>query len=91
MPTSLASGQYLAQNANLAKSEFRDVNLSESKFADVSLSGAKFDDVSLKGAVFHDVALINVTIENANYEGMRIDGILVTELLRVYRERNHQG
>jgi hypothetical protein len=27
-----------------------------------------------------------VTIEDANLEGMRIDGVLVTDLLRAYRQ-----
>jgi uncharacterized protein YjbI with pentapeptide repeats len=64
----------------------------------VNLCGAKFDDVNLRGVEFHNVALTNskihdaclgdVVIEKAGYEGIRIEGILVTELLRVYRVQN---
>jgi hypothetical protein len=34
------------------------------------------------------VCLGDVTIEDANLTGMRIDGILVTDLLRVYRQQS---
>ena len=61
-----------------------------------ALSGAKYLDVNLRDTVFENIALTrskirnaclgDVSIEDANYTGMRIEGILVTELLRVYRE-----
>lgn len=86
MPTPLDSGCYRAENANLAGSEFSDVNLSEARFGDVNLRGAEFVNVALTNASIRDACLGNVTVDDANYEGMRIEGILVTELLRVYRE-----
>jgi uncharacterized protein YjbI with pentapeptide repeats len=83
------------ENADLSGSEFVNTNLSAAQFSDVSLAGAQFTDVNLSGARFEDVALTHTVIRNANcsrltiedacYEGMLIDGILVTELLRVYR------
>jgi uncharacterized protein YjbI with pentapeptide repeats len=86
------------ENENLAGSEFINVNLSGAKFHDVNLSGAEFADVNLAGARFEDVALKDVVIRNANctgltiedacYEHMRIDGILVTDLLDAYRNRS---
>ncbi|MGV3721657.1 MAG: pentapeptide repeat-containing protein [Actinomycetota bacterium] len=86
MSTPLASGCYRAHQANLAGSEFLDVNLSGARFNDVNLRGAEFINVALTNAVIRDVCLSDVTIQEASYEGMRIEGILVTELLRVYRE-----
>ncbi|MBU1282516.1 MAG: pentapeptide repeat-containing protein, partial [Gammaproteobacteria bacterium] len=46
--------------------------------------GSSFSDVSLAGATFHNVDLSNVVITDANLDGMLINGILVSELLRVY-------
>jgi uncharacterized protein YjbI with pentapeptide repeats len=87
MPSALSSGTYHAENANLAGSAFVDVNLERAKFHDVNLRGADFDDVALTGTTIHNACLGDVTISDANYAGMKIEGILVTELLRVYRER----
>ena len=38
--------------------------------------------------VICNACLGDVSIADANYTGMRIDGILVSELLRVYREHH---
>ena len=54
----------------------------------VNLRGAVFTNAALSGATIRDACLADVSIADAGYEGMRIEGILVTELLRVYRERN---
>jgi hypothetical protein len=43
------------------------------------LSGSHFHDVDLRESVFADV--------NANLESMTIEGVLVSELFRAYRER----
>ena len=75
-------------NTNLHGAQFRNVNLAEARFADVNLSGARFEDMALTGAVFHEVNCSDVLIADGRYDGMRIDGILVTELLRVYRAKN---
>jgi uncharacterized protein YjbI with pentapeptide repeats len=87
MPTPLASGTYHANNVNLSDSVFHNTKLSGAKFDDVNLRGAEFHNVALTGASIRDACLGEFTIEDANYEGMRIEGILVTDLLRVYREQ----
>jgi uncharacterized protein YjbI with pentapeptide repeats len=89
MSVPLPSGTYLADNANLSGSVFHNVNLSGAKFDDVNLRGAEFNNVGLTNGKFHDVCLGDVAIDHASYQGMKIEGILVTELLRVYRE--HHG
>ena len=86
MATPLPSGTYQAADADLSRSEFRNVNLSAATFDDVSLRGASFHNVALTGATFRNICFGEVSIADANYEGMRIDGILVTELLRAYAE-----
>ena len=89
MPIALPSGQYRAENSLLAGSEFVDTNLEGSSFHDVNLRRADFSDVALTGAKIQNACLGDVTIVDANYIGMCIEGILVTDLLRVYKE--HAG
>jgi uncharacterized protein YjbI with pentapeptide repeats len=88
MSTPLISGVYKADNANIAGSEFHNVNLSTSKYNDVNLRDSVFDDVDLTRATIRNACMADVSIADANYTGMRIEGILVTELLRVYQETN---
>ncbi len=88
MPTPLPTGKYRAECAVLAESAFVDSNLERSRFHDVNLRASDFVDVDLTGSTIRDANLGDVSITDANYTGMRIDGILVTELLRVYRERH---
>lgn len=87
MSTELESGNYFADDADLSGSSFLNVNLSGARFERVNLQGAVFSDVALTSSAFSNVNMSRVAIEDANYEGMTIEGILVTELLRVYRER----
>ena len=89
MPTTLPSGKYRSQHTVLAESEFVDTNLERSKFHDVNLRASEFVDVALTGSTIRNACLGDVSIADANYTGMRIEGILVTDLLRVYRE--HRG
>ena len=87
MPTDLADGPCHADNVCLAGSTFTHSSLEGAKFHDVDLRGAAFVDVALTGARLSNLCLGDVTIADANYAGMRIEGILVTELLRVYRQQ----
>ena len=64
------------------------MNLSGSRFDDVNLRDTVLDYVSLARSKIRNACLGDLSIEDANYSGMRIDGFLVTELLRVYRERH---
>jgi len=68
------SEQITAVNVALKASVFRDTDLSGSQFEDVNLSDCRFRDVNLSG----------VDIADANLEGMRINGVLVNELLAAY-------
>jgi uncharacterized protein YjbI with pentapeptide repeats len=88
MPIDLASGQYRADHVSLAGSSFTHSSLEGASFVDVNLRGAQFVDVALTGARLSNLCLGDVTIEDANYAGMRVEGILVTELLRVYRQQS---
>lgn len=91
MSVPLPSGTYCADNANLSGSVFYNVNLSGAKFDDVNLRGVEFNNVGLTNSKFHNICLGDVTIEHASYQGMKIEGILVTELLSVYHEYSAAG
>ncbi|MEK0450071.1 MAG: hypothetical protein RL088_2339 [Verrucomicrobiota bacterium] len=75
-------------NTNLSAAEFRDVRLAAARFVDVNFSEALFEDVALTRCVTRNANCSHLTIEDACYEGMLIDGIPVTELLRVYRSKH---
>jgi uncharacterized protein YjbI with pentapeptide repeats len=87
MRKALPNGHYRAENAALAGSEILNTNLEGAKFHDANLRAADFSDVDLNGATIRNACLIDVTIADANYTGRRIEGILVADLLRVFRER----
>ena len=75
MPTTLPTGKYRAEHAVLAESEFVDTNLERSKFRDVNLRASEFEDVALTGSTIRNACLGDVSIADANYTGMRIEGI----------------
>jgi hypothetical protein len=85
LASTIPSGQHSVEDAKLTGSTFRDVCLGGAVFEDVNLGDARFRDVNLSGARFDDVNLSRVEITNANYAGMTIDGISVSELLAAHR------
>jgi len=76
------------ENARPPKSSFIAVDLSTSTFEDVNLRGAMFLDVALSGATFRKVDFADASIAEANLEGMRINGVLVSDLFRAYSQLN---
>jgi len=72
-------------SADLAGSAFDDVNISGASFENVNLAKCRMHDVNLTGLVISNANLTGAAISRASMEGMTIDGILVTELLRIYR------
>jgi uncharacterized protein YjbI with pentapeptide repeats len=71
--------------SKLSGSSFVDVNMSGASFEDVNMSNCRMHDINLTGLTISDANLTDATISQAKFSGMKIDGILVTELLRVYR------
>jgi uncharacterized protein YjbI with pentapeptide repeats len=64
-------------NARLVRTRFQNVNFSQSNFTNVNLSEVSFVNVNL----------MHASITNANLTGMRINGILVSDLIEAYRAR----
>ena len=83
----LAAGQYRTENVSLAGSEFVDTSLEGAMFRDVNLRQADFSDVAFTGASIRNACMGDVTVADANYKGMRIDGVLVTDLLRAFHAK----
>jgi hypothetical protein len=79
------------EHTSLAGAQFNDVNLNAARFDDVNLQHATFTNVALTGATFDDVSLRNVSIADCNLEGMRINGILVSEMLIAYGRSTGSG
>lgn len=65
-----------------------DADLAGASFEDVNLRGAKFLDVALSGATFQNVNLADVGVGDAQLDGMRINGVLVSDLFRAYNSLN---
>lgn len=76
-----------AINANLSRSEFDDVNLQEASFTNVNLSMATFTDINFSGARLSNLNLTNVEIEACETTGMKIRGILVSDLFEAYKRK----
>jgi hypothetical protein len=74
-------------NADLSKSKFTDVNLCEAQFTDINLSKAIFTDINFSGAKFNNLNLTNVEIEACDTTGMKIRGVLVSELFAAYEKK----
>jgi len=70
-----------AANADLSSSTFNDVNMQDARFIDVNLSRSSFSDINFSGAKLSNVNLTNVAIDDCEIHGMKIRGVLVSELL----------
>jgi uncharacterized protein YjbI with pentapeptide repeats len=78
---------YRTADADLTESHFSNTRLEKSVFAIVNMHRRSFCDARFSYASFVDVNLANASIADSNLTGMRINGILVTELIRAYRDR----
>ncbi len=67
-------------DSNLESSTFDDVNLSNSTYENVNLGDSIFHNINLSGVSFSNLDMSNTEINNANIEGLKIHGILVTDL-----------
>jgi uncharacterized protein YjbI with pentapeptide repeats len=63
MEPTIKCGRHLAENANLAGSQFHNVNLSEADFNDVNLSKARFHNIN-----FSDVQIMAAQMGGALFK-----------------------
>ena len=71
-------------NVNLSNSHFANVNLSVSRFTEVNLTNAAIENANVSNVTFRNVNMSNVDIADAQTAGMRINGILLSDLLAAY-------
>jgi uncharacterized protein YjbI with pentapeptide repeats len=70
-------------NVSLQSAKFgRNCAMAHAKFDDANLSNAVFSDVNLQGAKFGNVNLKDVTIKDANIEGLTIFGYNIQALIK---------
>ena len=72
------------RNARLTKATFVNAAMPASEYDDVNLAASRFTNVNLTGVTLDDVNLTNVSITNANLSGMRIEGVLVGDMMRAH-------
>jgi hypothetical protein len=77
----------IVHDADLTESSFSDTKLEKSVFRNMNMHRSSFRDARLSEASFVDVDLANASIADSNLTGMRINGILVSELLQAYKKR----
>ncbi len=71
--------------AVLNDAKFSDCNMGGTEFDDVNLSQSTFNNINLAGTTFSNINFSNVEISDANLDGMKVNGILVTDLLQHYQ------
>ena len=64
---------------------YNDADLSESRFLDAKLL------IDLSESTFADASLTNVSIAASNLSGMKINGVLVSDLIQAYESRRTRG
>ncbi|MBS0664511.1 MAG: pentapeptide repeat-containing protein [Verrucomicrobia bacterium] len=74
-------------NSNLANSVFDDVNLQGASFNNVNLSKSTFADINFSGSRFDNLNFTQVEIGACDTTGMKIRGILVSDLFEAYRRQ----
>ena len=73
-----------ANDANLSGSSFVNVNLSGARIHNANCSGLSIDDVNLSGTRLTNANLSGMAFSVCQFHGATIDGIPITDLLRVY-------
>jgi uncharacterized protein YjbI with pentapeptide repeats len=72
-------------DTDVTDSHFANANLVHCRFQKVNFSHSKFTCVDFSEVSFADVDLTNASITDANLAGMKINGILVSDLLTAYQ------
>ncbi|MBT3270234.1 pentapeptide repeat-containing protein, partial [Candidatus Poribacteria bacterium] len=75
----------------MGRVEFDNVNLAAANFHNINMSGASFHGIELQNAKFMHVGLNHVELSDCTLEGTRINGMLVTDLIEAYEEKQASG
>jgi uncharacterized protein YjbI with pentapeptide repeats len=77
-------------NVGMARVEFDNVNLSDASFNNINMSRVSFHGINFDGAKFTAVGFTNVTIDDCELAGLKIRGILVTDMMDAYNKMHGQ-
>lgn len=77
-------------NVGLKDGVFDNMMMENARFNNINMTGANVNYVNLEGSKFTECYLKNVEIEGSETKGMKIDGILVSDMIAAY-ERAQQG
>jgi uncharacterized protein YjbI with pentapeptide repeats len=96
-------GESQFDNVSLAKATLHNVNLSDMSVSDFQMGGARFstggshpgrnqkpvtfENCELVGTTFKGCDLSNTSMEDCNVEGMTINGIRISELLALRKQK----
>ena len=75
------------KNTIISGSDFDDVNLSKTRVHNVNMADSSFDTVDMSNVVFANTCFVDAEISGSKLAGMRINGILVTDLLECYAKQ----
>jgi uncharacterized protein YjbI with pentapeptide repeats len=92
-------GDTTFENVSLVRAKFHDINMNNIDVSNFQMNGAifhngcavtepvTFHDLGLNGAKFIKCNLQGAQIQQCDTTGMKIDGILVSDLLAAYAQR----
>ena len=77
-------------NLAMLNTVFDSCTLNGSKFKKLAMTDSEFDNANLSGSKFFAVDFRNVEIgKDCELEGMKINGISVEEMLKLYKEKQN--
>ena len=74
-------------DSNLESCEFNDVNLSNSVYENINLSNTTFNNINMSNVTFSNLNLTDAEIRDANLQGMKINGVLISDLFDAYEKQ----
>ena len=91
-------GKVIFHNINMSDADFSGINLSGAKFMHIGPAPDKdgnqarqraitFEEMMLCDSKFRKVDMSGVEINECNIEGMRIDGILVSDMIMAHKNQ----
>ena len=100
MERRILSGKHLCQDEIIDDSKFISVGMSRVEFDDVGMEDAKLNNINMQRATIHyvnmkgskisDCHLVDVEVTGGEIDGMKIHGILVTDMMAAYKEKHGQ-
>jgi len=78
-------------NVGMSRVEFDDVCMEDATLNNINMQRATIHYVNLKGAKIRDCHLVDVEVTGGEVDGMKIHGILVTDMMDAYEKLHGKG